>query len=175
MTVACWITSIRFILAPLIYWQIFLKTNTGLIWAIILLGMAGLSDLLDGWAARSRNEVSELGKVLDPLTDKMVIFSMMLGLYQSWELPFWLLLVYFIKELMQITAGAYLLKKFKQLIPANHWGKSSTFGFFLGFALFFIYRSWGIFLLAIAFVVSVYAFYTYYLDYQVLKEKSSLT
>lgn len=174
MTLACWITSVRFVLAPLIYWQISLNTNAGLIWAIVLLGLAGLSDILDGWTARARGEVSELGKVLDPLTDKMVIFSMMLGLYQSWKLPIWLLLFYLVKELSQISAAVYLLKKYKQLIPANQWGKSSTFGFFLGFALFFIRPAVGVFMLAIAFIVSVYAFYTYYLGYKVLKEKGTL-
>lgn len=174
MTLACWITSTRFILAPLIYWQLSAKTTSGVIWALILLGLAGLSDVLDGWAARSRNEVSELGKLLDPLTDKLTIFTMLLALNQVWDLPGWLVALYLVKELAQLTAGVFLMKRFRQLIPANYWGKYSTFGFFVGFGLFFISRQLGVIVLAIAFAGSVYALYTYYLEYRKLTSGSGV-
>lgn len=174
MTLACWITSVRFVLAPLIYLYLSAGTYQGLAIASVLLALAGVSDILDGWAARSRNEVSELGKILDPLTDKMTIFSMLLGLFQSWKLPWWMLLAYLVKEVLQIAASVYLFKNFRQLIPANQWGKSSTLGFFIGFLVFFINPVIGIVILTVAFVVSVYAFYTYYREYLVLKRNGVL-
>ncbi len=174
MTLACWITSVRFVLAPLIYRYLSEGTREGLISASVLLALAGFSDVLDGWVARSRQEVSELGKLLDPLTDKMTIFSMLLGMNQSGKLPLWILLGYFVKELFQIAAGAYLLKNFRQLIPANRWGKTSTFGFFLGFLFFFIHSGVGIVIISAAFLLSVYAFYTYYREYVALKSDGTL-
>lgn len=175
MTLACWITSIRFILAPLIYWQLSSKTTSGVMWALFLLLLAGLSDVLDGWAARSRNEVSELGKLLDPLTDKLTIFTMLLALNQGWNLPVWLVILYVVKELIQLIAGAFLLRRFKQLIPANYWGKYSTFGFFVGFGLFFISRQLSVIMLVVAFGGSVYALYTYYLEYRKLTTKKEIS
>lgn len=173
MTLASWITSTRFILAPLIYWQISTHTQSGVVWGIIFLLLAGFSDVLDGWVARARNEISELGKTLDPLTDKTVIFSVLLALTQSWGLPVWLVIIYGAKELIQILAGVFLLKEFKQLVSANQWGKASTFGFFCGIYLFFIQKTIGIIILSSAFLLSVFALYTYYLEYKKLsKEKN---
>jgi cardiolipin synthase len=170
MTLACWITSTRFVLAPLIYWQLSSGTKSGLGYALALLLLAGITDLLDGWTARSRNEVTELGKLLDPLTDKLTIFAMLLALAQSWNLPFWLVILYAAKELLQVLAGAFLIKNFKQLIPANRWGKNATFGFFCGFGLFFVNSVIGTIIIGGALLLSTYALYTYYLAYRELKQ-----
>ncbi|HOJ77952.1 MAG TPA: CDP-alcohol phosphatidyltransferase family protein [Bacillota bacterium] len=166
MTLACWITSVRFILAPLIYWQLTKGTKAGIIAALGLLLLAGLSDVLDGKVARARNEVTELGKTLDPLSDKITIFTVLIALAIRWKLPLILAVVYFIKELFQVLAGVYLLRKYKQLIAANQWGKSSTVIFFLGIGTFFINKWFGILVIIIALLISIYALYTYYLAYQ---------
>jgi cardiolipin synthase len=171
LTLACWITSTRFILAPLIYWQLSRHNSAGLAWALSLLLVAGITDLLDGWAARSRNEVTELGKLLDPLTDKLTIFTMLAGLAKSWEFPVWLVILYVGKELLQVLAGAFLIRQFHQLIPANRWGKNATFGFFCGFGLYFINHLLGIAVIGAALALSVYALYTYYLAFLELKRK----
>jgi cardiolipin synthase len=171
MTLACWITSIRFILAPLIYWQLASGTGGGLGWALALLLLAGITDLLDGWAARSRREITELGKLLDPLTDKITILAMLLGLARSWDFPVWLVVFYAVKELLQVLAGAVLIKKFNQLIPANRCGKNATFGFYCGFGLFFLNRLIGIIVIGAALLLSIYALYTYYQAYLDLKQE----
>lgn len=171
MTLASWITSTRFILAPLIYWQLAAGTRQNLVWAVVLLLLAGVSDLLDGWAARSRNEVTELGKLLDPLSDKMTILAMLVGLARSWQFPWWLVFGYAGKELLQVLAGAFLISKFKELIPANRWGKNATFGFFCGFAAYLWQPLVGVTVISLALGLSIYALYTYYLAYLDLKSK----
>lgn len=177
MTLACWVTSTRFVFAPLILWLLTRGTLECLIWAAVTLLVSGFSDMVDGWVARSRGEVSELGKLLDPLADKTVMFLMLLGLSLSWGLPSWLVVVYAVKELLQVLAGALLIKNFKELIPANYWGKGSTCGFFLGFLLFMFVKpvSIGITVIVISFAFSVYALYTYYLAYRQLKVKKSVS
>lgn len=169
MNMACWITSSRFILAPLVFWQLSAHSTSGMIWAIVILLVSGSSDVLDGWVARARNEVSELGKALDPLADKLVIFCTLLGLVW-WGLPGWMVLVYLVKEAAQVLAGVLLFQKAKQLIPANWWGKSSTIGFFSGFGVFFINNQVGTIIIGIAVLISIYALFTYYRAFEKLKK-----
>ncbi len=169
MTLANWITSSRFLIAPLIYFQLTKGTSQSVIWALILLLIAGLTDVADGWAARSRNEVSELGKILDPLADKLVTGGVLLALTVKWGLPAWMVLVYLAKELIQVGAGAFLVKRLKQVIPANQWGKSATCIFFLGFGLFFLHKTIGQLVIGLAILTSIYALYTYYLAYLKLR------
>ena len=171
MTLANWITSSRFILAPLIFWQLVVDSPYGVVRALILLLIAGLTDVADGWAARSRNEVSKLGKILDPLADKLVTGGVTLGLGVKWGLPLWMVVVYLVKELIQLGAGAYVLKTLKQVIPANRFGKNATVTFFLGFVLFFAHKTVGQLVIALAILASIHAFYTYYLAYLKLKEE----
>ncbi len=173
MTLANWITSIRFLLAPLIYWQMTLGTSAGLIWAAALVGLAGLTDLADGYTARKRNEVSELGKMLDPLADKLLVVLILLAFAARWSLPGWMVGIYFAKELLQVVAGALLFRNSRQLIPANRWGKTATFSFFLGFGLYWLSQKLGTLIIGIAIAISIYAFYTYYQTYREwVKERS---
>jgi cardiolipin synthase len=166
MTLANWITSSRFVLALLVYWQLTVPTQTGLYWGIGLLILAGLTDLADGYAARARDEISELGKTLDPLADKLLILATLFALAVRRGLPGWMVGVYLIKELIQVIAGAYALRRVKQVIPANRWGKSATFIFFLGFGLFLLNRTVGIIVIGAAIILSFYALYTYYLAFR---------
>jgi Phosphatidylglycerophosphate synthase len=168
LNLACWITSIRFILAPFIFWQLSTHSNQGIIGTLILLFLAGSTDVLDGWVARARNEISELGKALDPLADKLVILGTLAGL-TWWGLPVWMVLVYLVKESLQVIAGVFLLRKVKQLIPSNRWGKSSTFFFFLGFGVFFLHHLTGEILIGLAILLAIYALFTYYRAFVKLK------
>jgi cardiolipin synthase len=161
LNMACWITMIRFVLAPLIFWQLTIHTTAGMIWMLILLFLSGGSDVLDGWVARVRNEVSELGKALDPVADKLVILATLLGL-TWWGLPIWMVVIYLIKESIQVLAGWFLLRRIKQLIPANFWGKAATVTFFIGFGLFFGNHWVGTIIIGLATIISIYALFTYY-------------
>jgi cardiolipin synthase (CMP-forming) len=168
MSLACWITSIRFLLAPLIFWQLTTHSSSGVSWMFILLFLAGSSDVVDGWVARARNEVSELGKALDPLADKLVILGTLFGL-TWWGFPVWMVFVYLAKELIQVAAGAFLIRKVKQLIPSNVWGKSSTGIFFLGFGIFYLHHFVGELCIGLAILLAIYAMITYYLAFIKLK------
>lgn len=160
-------------LAPLIFWQLLSGTNRGIGWAVFFLALAAVSDVVDGWVARARNEVSELGKIIDPLADKIVIIAALFGLAMAWGLPYWLVILYLVKELIQILTGAFLFGKLKRVIPSNRWGKAGTFAFFLGFGLFFIQRLAGTIILGVAVLLSVYALYTYYRAYRDLEKKTT--
>jgi cardiolipin synthase (CMP-forming) len=170
MNLACSVTSIRFILAPLIFWQLTSHTSSGVIWMFILLILAGGTDVADGWVARVFHQVSELGKALDPLADKLVIFFTMFGL-TWWGLPVWFIIVYLAKEGFQVLAGLFLFRKCKKLIPSNFWGKSATVFFFSGFGLFFWSHRVGMAFIILAMVDSIYALFTYYQAFTRIKHE----
>lgn len=178
LTLASWITCIRFLLTPLIYWQLVDGSVRGIVVAVVLLFLAAISDGFDGWAARSRNEITELGKTLDPLADKTVIIFTLLALVARWHFPVWLFVVYLLKEFIQLLAGLLLLRKYQQLISANMWGKSSTVGFFLGFGAILL-QPWlglpiwlGIAMIGASVFLSFCAFFTYYLAFRKLRDGS---
>jgi CDP-diacylglycerol--glycerol-3-phosphate 3-phosphatidyltransferase len=163
----------------LIYWQLVEGSAQGVVIAVVLLFLAAISDGFDGWAARARNEITELGKTLDPLADKTVIIFTLLALVAGWHFPVWLFVVYLLKELIQLLTGLFLLRKYQRLISANMWGKSSTVGFFLGFGAILLQRwlglpTWlGIAMIGASVFLSFCAFYTYYRAFRKLQDSSA--
>jgi cardiolipin synthase len=111
--------------------------------------------------ARKRGEISELGKILDPVADKMTLCFSFLSLMIWYELPLWLGIIYITKEILQLSGGFIFFKKKQKLIPSNYWGKISTFLFFVGLFLYCLNSGVGIVILSIALIISLIAFYTY--------------
>lgn len=90
--------------------------------------LAILTDLVDGYLARRNNWISDLGKVLDPLADKlMLIAALVCFLVKGW-IPLWLVVIVVAKELIMIIGGAFLYKK-DIVVYADWYGKAAT-GFF---------------------------------------------
>src|SRR5258708_3173125 len=101
---------------------------------------AAFSDVVDGWLARRRNEVSELGQLLDPIADKLMLFAMLIPIFWitrhptilvdyriPWwaSVPVWVLLILFGRELL-ITAFRFFAKRKGVVIPAAGAGKLKT-------------------------------------------------
>jgi CDP-diacylglycerol--glycerol-3-phosphate 3-phosphatidyltransferase len=96
-------------------------------WAIGLLLVAGITDLLDGWVARRRGAVSPSGKVVDPLADKVLIGGLVIYLTLARDFPLWLLLAVVLRD-VALMAGAWLFFRRDRLVFAADWtGKSTTF------------------------------------------------
>ncbi len=98
MTTANKITIIRILLVPFFVVQVLYYTNTGNEWyrlfALLCFAVAAISDGVDGYIARRYNQISELGKMIDPLADKLLLVSAMLLLSMKNEylprIPMWL-------------------------------------------------------------------------------------
>lgn len=96
-------------------------------WAIGLLLVAGVSDLLDGWLARKRGSVSPSGKVVDPLADKVLIGGLVIYLTVARDFPLWLLLAVVARD-VALMAGAWFFFRRDRLVFAADWtGKWTTF------------------------------------------------
>jgi len=94
-------------------------------WALAFIIIAIVSDMLDGWLARISNEITELGKVLDPLSDKVVIFSVMLYLATKDAIPMGYFAVLLFRDFTISLLGIYMLNNCRVSPQANKLGKVS--------------------------------------------------
>ena len=105
--------------------------NDQLLWAVAMLAFSGLSDLFDGLIARKFNQVTELGKMLDPVADKLTQATIAVCLAVKHPILIPILLVFVFKELGMLVGGRILLKKKKRPCAAKWYGKVATFSFYI--------------------------------------------
>ena len=109
--------------------------------AIVIFVIMGISDFLDGYIARRFDMVTSLGKILDPIADKMLIVTVMfcIGIKFNKMMPFAYILLF--KESLMLIAGAILLKKKKVLQSSKWYGKLATFLFFVSVTVIIILKA----------------------------------
>ncbi|MHC1721086.1 MAG: CDP-diacylglycerol--glycerol-3-phosphate 3-phosphatidyltransferase [Clostridiaceae bacterium] len=121
------ITIIRLILIPIFVFFFFSPIMYNHIYALAIFLIAGLTDLLDGYIARKYNVITDLGKVLDPLADKLMLLTALACLSIYGIIPLWVLMLMVFLEGLLIIAGVYLYyNKVRVVVPANKLGKSAT-------------------------------------------------
>ena len=89
LTTASKITIVRVLLIPVVLVLMYLDFTGHMYWALLVFVVASVSDFVDGYIARHYNQVSNFGKFLDPLADKLLVISVMLvyvdfGLFPAW-------------------------------------------------------------------------------------------
>lgn len=122
MTLSNKITIARIALIPL--FMVCMEMETGLAAALVF-AVAALTDYLDGYLARSRNEVTVLGKFLDPLADKLLTMAAFLYLVQLGILPAWAVVVILARE-TAVTGLRVLAARSGTVIAASGGGKVKT-------------------------------------------------
>jgi len=114
-------------------------------YAILVYIIAGLSDFLDGYIARRFEAQSKIGKVLDPLGDKLMTFTVLICITITNFSNYIFLgtvIVFFVKEILMGIGGLVIHKKAHAEIPAaNFIGKTSTFVFFVVCAALMLFRT----------------------------------
>lgn len=136
MTVPNLLSVIRIILVP-VFAYFFM--NGDKILAISILIASGLTDFFDGKIARRFNQVSALGKVLDPVADKITMLTiavMMIILFRRAQSPViraagYVFIVFIVKELIFVIGGALMIAFGIRPGAAEIWGKVATFVFYL--------------------------------------------
>ncbi|MBR5783276.1 MAG: CDP-diacylglycerol--glycerol-3-phosphate 3-phosphatidyltransferase [Clostridia bacterium] len=98
----------------------------GIYFAAVLFIVAALTDILDGYIARKYNQITDFGKLADPLADKMMQLAAIACLTFYGRIALWILIVYVVKELLLIIGGARLLKVFKYVVYSKWSGKVAT-------------------------------------------------
>lgn len=97
--------------------------------AIIFL--SGFTDFCDGFIARRFNQVTELGKLIDPVADKLTQAAIIIALMFRFKWVFFLVVLFIIKELSMLINGIILFRRGKKLDGAMWFGKVSTAVFYL--------------------------------------------
>ena len=89
----------------------------------ILCIIAAVTDFLDGYIARKRHEITEFGKIIDPLADKILVGIIAIKLYLIGELSGYFLLIIIIRDAIIFTGGILISLKLKKVLPSNLLGK----------------------------------------------------
>lgn len=132
----------RIVLIP-IFAVLYLKSEQQpalLGWSIVTLVISGLTDMFDGLIARACHQITEIGKVLDPIADKLtqvtVVLCLTIRIPRLWPL----FAVCFVKELLQAIGAALLLFRKQSQVQAARWyGKISTIVFYVTMALYVVF------------------------------------
>jgi CDP-diacylglycerol--glycerol-3-phosphate 3-phosphatidyltransferase len=114
------ISFIRLLFAAPIYYYISIHEN---MIALIFIFLAGLTDILDGYFARRWNQITNLGKIIDPLADKACTISGFLALSFYQDLPLWITLAIIIRDIIILFASAIIIGSKKLVMASNIPGK----------------------------------------------------
>ena len=122
------LTIFRILALPFCAYALFKNGGEDDSWRIIaftLFFIVGLSDILDGKIARSRNQITEFGKLLDPIADKAMLATASIGASILGMLSWWVTAIFLIREVAVTTLRFAVIKK--GVIPASKGAKVKTF------------------------------------------------
>ena len=124
-TVPNLISVLRLLCIPLFVWVLFGAENRSA--AAILLAVLGATDWVDGWIARRFDQTSELGKILDPTADRLLLIVSIPSLIIDGSIPLWFALLALVRELLVGGATVSLALIGARRIDVLWWGKTGTF------------------------------------------------
>ena len=141
----CWtipnlLSVIRILLIPVFAYLFY---NDEKIMAVVVLAISGLTDTMDGQIARKFNQISALGKVIDPVADKLTQITIAVMLFIDFKTATnpiinalaWVFLVFLIKEGVMIVGGLIMLLLNIRPGAAEFWGKAATLVFYVGMVI----------------------------------------
>ncbi len=145
MNLANKLTIFRILLVPLMVIIPFLGIDgkvvgipiTYLIMDVIFI-IASITDKLDGYIARSRNQVTTFGKFLDPLADKILVLTAMILLVEVGKIPAWIPVIVLSREFIVSGYRLIAVEKGGKVIAASVWGKLKTVTQMISIILIFI-------------------------------------
>ena len=125
MTTANKLTILRIILVPVFLGVLYAGFPGSNIWALIIFIVASLTDLLDGYIARHYNQITNFGKFMDPLADKILVMSAMCWFVEAHQMPGWALAIVLLREFA--VSGMRLVAVEQGKVIAAAWsGKVKT-------------------------------------------------
>ncbi|MUL44213.1 CDP-alcohol phosphatidyltransferase family protein [Streptomonospora sp. PA3] len=130
------LSMLRLVGVPVFLWLVLVPQADW--WALGVLAFAGISDWLDGKIARIWNQASRLGALLDPLADRLYIFAALLGLVVRDIVPWWLMAVLVLRDVLMALALPVMRYYGYGTLPVNFAGKAATLCLLYSFPLLFV-------------------------------------
>jgi CDP-diacylglycerol--glycerol-3-phosphate 3-phosphatidyltransferase len=125
MNLANRLTLIRIILVPVFMLFLLIKIEYGEYIAAAIFVLAALTDSLDGYIARKHNQITKLGKLMDPLADKLLITAALISLVQMDKISAWIATIIIAREFV-VTGLRSVAASEGMVIAASIWGKLKT-------------------------------------------------
>ena len=152
------LTVLRIALLPAVVWRFLNGDSKG---ALVFYVIAMLTDVVDGFVARTFNQITSLGKLLDPIADKLSLLTLLTLFVMDGQIPVWVLGIILAKEAM-LVAGSAVAFKHGVIVHALPIGKVTTISFVLSMvARFLSLREAADILLGVSVVLSIAALVWY--------------
>jgi CDP-diacylglycerol--glycerol-3-phosphate 3-phosphatidyltransferase len=119
------LTMGRIVMIPLCLWFLDQDTPRSGFWAALVFTAAALTDVLDGYLARKLNVVSVLGKLIDPLADKLIVMACLIWMVKMGRMPAWAVIVLLARE-FSVTSLRSVAASEGVIISAGQEGKTKT-------------------------------------------------
>ena len=120
------LTIFRIILVPIMVIITFFNIDIKWILVDVIFIIAAITDKLDGYIARSRNQITTFGKFLDPIADKILVLAAMLILVEAARLPAWIPIIVLFREFIVSGYRLVAVEKGGKVVAASVWGKLKT-------------------------------------------------
>ena len=163
------LTILRFLLIPVVVFYIF---TGNYILAFVFFTISGLTDIADGFIARKFNLISNFGKLMDPLADKLTQIATLASLVFTHIIPIWILLIVLLKEFIMICGASFLYGK-DVVVYSKWYGKLATVLFYIAivvslllkqFELVGIWKNLDLALYTFALVTTIFSLIMYVKD-----------
>ena len=118
MSIPNLLSLLRLVLVPVFAVVFFQPAPDAHRWAVLIYLTAFLTDVADGWIARHFNQITKLGRILDPLADKLMTFTVIICITADGIIPLWAVVVFFLKELTMATGVFFVVCAALVLFPA---------------------------------------------------------
>ena len=169
------LTIIRFIFIPFIFTSV---VNNDYLIALIIFTISAITDILDGYIARKYNYITDLGKLIDPLADKLTQVSLLLSLSILKILPWWIFAIVFIKECVMVISASLLYKRKDVVVYSKWYGKLATVLFYLAIVVSLIVNQFHVqmpfridlYLYYLAILSTIFSLIMYSIKFKIKKE-----
>jgi len=137
LTIPNLISTLRVAMVPVFLWLLFGPDRP--VAAGVLLGCIGATDWIDGFLARRLGQVSELGKVLDPIADRLAITAAVIGGWVAGVLPWPVALALVVREALVALGAAVAAWRWQVRVEVRFLGKAATFGLYSAIGSFYVH------------------------------------
>ena len=161
------LTILRFFIIPFI---IYYLVKDEYIYAFIMLALSGLTDVLDGAIARKFDLITNFGKLVDPLADKITQISVLCTLLFKGIIPLWIVVIVLLKEALMVCGASFLYGR-EMVVSSKWYGKAATVLFYLAIAVSLIIRqfsldfSFDIIIYYLALIMTIFSLIMYFREF----------